>query len=258
MITRPTTTVWICSFDTLTRIRSPEASRMCRPTSCPIGDSAGGPGQLQVRRSNTAPLGDTTERSVDERLTHARCGRVDAVLVVDLAQLKCPSMLSVRSPIGPSQSWFHRVRLSCRPAFVPRATGRRQESSRTAGSNPSAGQGPDRCIAAGSEPGLENTLKVETRVRTPLGLRRQTCRSQAKFGATSAMNRRLLARLIRKYPAAAQRSPSAPYVWLCRTVPIASRPVPSSPSTCGQGAVSPPAEGGVTPISLTSRGNAFG
>jgi hypothetical protein len=125
-------------------------------------------------------------------------------------------------------------------------------------SNPSAGQGPDRCIAAGSEPGLENTLKVETRVRTPLGLRRQTCRSQAKFGATSAMNRRLLARLIRKYPAAAQRSPSAPYVWLCRTVPIASRPVPSSPSTCGQGAVSPPAEGGVTPISLTSRGNAFG
>ena len=41
-------------------------------------------------------------------------------------------------------------------------------------SNPSAGQGPDRCIAAGSEPGLENNLKVETRIRTPLGLRGKT------------------------------------------------------------------------------------
>ncbi len=34
----------------------------------------------------------------------------------------------------------------------------------------SPGQGPDSRIAAGSEIGLENTLKVETRVRTPLGL----------------------------------------------------------------------------------------
>jgi hypothetical protein len=34
----------------------------------------------------------------------------------------------------------------------------------------SAGQASDSAIAAGSEIGLENTLKVETRVRTPLGL----------------------------------------------------------------------------------------
>jgi hypothetical protein len=47
----------------------------------------------------------------------------------------------------------------------------------------SAGQELDRAISAGSEIGPENALKVETRVRTPLGLPRQTCRSQAKFGA---------------------------------------------------------------------------
>jgi hypothetical protein len=34
----------------------------------------------------------------------------------------------------------------------------------------SAGQKADSGIVAGSEIGLENTLKVETRVRTPLGL----------------------------------------------------------------------------------------
>ena len=34
----------------------------------------------------------------------------------------------------------------------------------------SAGQQPDSAIAAGSEIGPDNTLKVETRVRTPLGL----------------------------------------------------------------------------------------
>ena len=66
-------------------------------------------------------------------------------------------------------------------------------------------QKPDSTIDQVSVSG-PRTLKVKTRVRTPLGLRRQTYRSQAKFGATSAMNRRLLARLIRKYPAAAQRS----------------------------------------------------
>jgi hypothetical protein len=38
----------------------------------------------------------------------------------------------------------------------------------------SAGQGPDSRIAAGSEIGLENTLKVETRVQTPLGLPGET------------------------------------------------------------------------------------
>jgi hypothetical protein len=92
-----------------------------------------GPANSKRDGAIRAPLGDTTEWIVDERMKRAPCGRFDAVLVVDLAQLNFPSMLSVRSPIGPSQSWFHRVRLSCRPAFVPRATGRRQESSRTAG-----------------------------------------------------------------------------------------------------------------------------
>jgi hypothetical protein len=40
-----------------------------------------------------------------------------------------------------------------------------------------AGQEPDSRIPAGSEIGLENTLKVETRVRTPLGLPAQRSRS---------------------------------------------------------------------------------
>jgi hypothetical protein len=38
----------------------------------------------------------------------------------------------------------------------------------------SAGQEPDSRIVAGSEIGPENTLKVETRVRTPLGLPGET------------------------------------------------------------------------------------
>jgi hypothetical protein len=48
-----------------------------------------------------------------------------------------------------------------------------RETSRNDGNGwsiESAGQEPDSAIAAGSETGLENTLKVETRVRTPLGL----------------------------------------------------------------------------------------
>jgi hypothetical protein len=50
-----------------------------------------------------------------------------------------------------------------------------RETSRNDGNGwsiESAGQEPDSGIAAGSEIGPENTLKVETRVRTPLGLRR--------------------------------------------------------------------------------------
>jgi hypothetical protein len=49
-----------------------------------------------------------------------------------------------------------------------------RETSRNDGNGwsiESAGQEPDSGIAAGSETRLENTLKVETRVRTPLGLR---------------------------------------------------------------------------------------
>jgi hypothetical protein len=47
-----------------------------------------------------------------------------------------------------------------------------RETSRNDGNGrsvESAGQEPDSAIAAGSEIGSENTLKVETRVRTPLG-----------------------------------------------------------------------------------------
>jgi hypothetical protein len=69
---------------------------------------------------------------------------------------------------------------------VPRAGGRSagdssrirpandRETSRNHGngwSNESAGREPDSDIAAGSETGLEDTLKVETRVQIPLGLR---------------------------------------------------------------------------------------
>jgi hypothetical protein len=47
----------------------------------------------------------------------------------------------------------------------------------------SAGQEPDSGIAAGSEIGSENTLKVEARVQIPLGLRTENRRSTALFSA---------------------------------------------------------------------------
>ena len=67
-----------------------------------------------------------------------------------------------------------------RPAFVPRTTGRRQGTTGTAGaSNPQVRE-PDSGIGAGSETGPENTLKVETRVRTPLGLSRSEHVSESR------------------------------------------------------------------------------
>ena len=55
-----------------------------------------------------------------------------------------------------------------------------RETSRNGGNGwsiESAGQEPDSAIAAGSEIDHENTLKVERRVRTPLGLRTEDPRS---------------------------------------------------------------------------------
>ncbi len=55
-----------------------------------------------------------------------------------------------------------------------------RETSRNDGTGWSiepAGQEPDSGIAAGSELGPENTLKVETRAQIPLGLHRSTCKN---------------------------------------------------------------------------------
>jgi hypothetical protein len=86
---------------------------------------------------------------------------VDAVLVVDLAQLKCHSMLLVCSHIG---LWHrnhgsNRVRLSSR---IRPANDR--ETLRNDGNGWSieaAGQSADLVISAGSEIGSENPLKEE-------------------------------------------------------------------------------------------------
>jgi len=49
-------------------------------------------------------------------------------------------------------------------------------------------------VVAGGQIGLDNTLKVETRVQIPLGLQTQTCRSRAKSeGQTRPRARDLLA-----------------------------------------------------------------
>jgi hypothetical protein len=53
----------------------------------------------------------------------------------------------------------------------------------------SAGQASDSAIAAGSEIGPENTLKVETRVRTPLGLRAQTPGQGTSSKSSGSLNR---------------------------------------------------------------------
>ena len=75
-----------------------------------------------------------------------------------------------------------------------------RETSRNDGNGwsiESAGQEPDSGIAAGSEIGSENTLKVETRVRTPLGLRSKAagqrpylCLRSAARGSTRAARSR--------------------------------------------------------------------
>jgi hypothetical protein len=61
-----------------------------------------------------------------------------------------------------------------RTAVVPHSSRERPRDVKNDGNGWSiepAGQESDLGIVAGSEIGLENTLKVETRVRTPLGLR---------------------------------------------------------------------------------------
>src|SRR6266508_2291175 len=85
-----------------------------------------------------------------------------------------------------------------------------QETSRNDGNGwriESAGQEPDSGIAAGSEIGLENTLKVETRVGTPLGLPAETHLRSSRlhpgqgadtgFQATPKRRSRTLSRLVR-------------------------------------------------------------
>jgi hypothetical protein len=52
-----------------------------------------------------------------------------------------------------------------------------------------AGQEPDWAISAGSEIGPENTLKVETRGRTPLGLQAQTPGLGTSSKSSSSLNR---------------------------------------------------------------------
>jgi hypothetical protein len=136
-----------------------------------------------------------------------------------------------------------------RPAFVPRTTGRRQEMTGTAGASNRSGQEPDSGIAAGSEIGPENTLKVETRVQIPLGLPRQTCRSQAKFGATSATE---LAISGPTDPANIPRQVRTRRPRVRLVMPDGSHRFALDPVMIGtrrQGSKTPPAPGGDTPRS---------
>jgi hypothetical protein len=64
----------------------------------------------------------------------------------------------------------------------------------------SAGRGQSHSIAAGSEVGPENPLKVETRVQIPLGLRRSgrvTIQSGSLFPRLSRVGKRLREALMR-------------------------------------------------------------
>jgi len=84
-----------------------------------------------------------------------------------------------RGPGSPSPSAYvfagnpHTASSRIRPAN-DRETSRNDENGR---SIEFAGQEPDSRIVPGSEIGPGNTLKVETRVRTPLGLPPPTCRN---------------------------------------------------------------------------------
>jgi hypothetical protein len=74
-----------------------------------------------------------------------------------------------------SRSGYSRQRCASVSSRIRPANDR--ETSRNVGngwSTESAGQESDSAIGAGSESGPENTLKVETRVRTPLGLPGET------------------------------------------------------------------------------------
>jgi len=91
--------------------------------------------------------------------------------------------------LEPRQSVAHRDTVE---AVVPHSSrqrpgdvkkGRKRSSRESAGQNPSS-------ISAGSETGPENTLKVETRVRTPLGLQRKRRRSRTGLLLRGARTRR--------------------------------------------------------------------
>jgi len=63
-----------------------------------------------------------------------------------------------------------------------------------------AGQEPGSGIAAGSKIGPENTLKVETRVQIPLGLRRLRGISRVRVASVSAASRKMSVRRRRGRP----------------------------------------------------------
>jgi hypothetical protein len=105
----------------------------------------------------------------------------------------------------------------------------------------SAGQEPDSGIAAGSEIGPENTLKVETRVQSPLGLRSRNA-GQNPFLFATGLRRALSRRQILHYLVRSRRrdlrdrsgrrdpgrSPRAPYATDKYAMAIATRAPESS------------------------------
>ena len=110
------------------------------------------------------------KRALPSGMSPSSRGRPDDSALVKRARLPerlvgCGSRVNLSShagPLDPSRARSSRIR----PAND-------RETSRNDGkcwSIESAGQGADSAIAAGSEIGPDNTLKVETRVRTPLGL----------------------------------------------------------------------------------------
>jgi hypothetical protein len=137
---------------TLGDVRRPRSLRTTAPPRTSLG-----------RSSQRSPTAERRPRPPDLRrpgsysvpfasATETRPGRA----------LPMPSYASVSSRIRPAND---------------------RETSRNDGNGwsiESAGQDPDSDIGAGSEIGPDNTLKVETRVRTPLGLRGETL-SATKF-----------------------------------------------------------------------------
>ncbi len=82
---------------------------------------------------------------------------------------------------------------------------------------------------------------METRVRTPLGLRRQTCRSRAKFGPTFATNQASPPRLIPQISRSTSQSdicavglmtPDTACDFALRPIPFRHTPSESRVSTC--------------------------
>ena len=71
-----------------------------------------------------------------------------------------------------------------------RGSDRKRQETQSAGHRAFSASG------AGHRLGPDHSLKVETRVRTPLGLRTQTCRSPAKSGANPGLERTICWALI--------------------------------------------------------------